>query len=244
MSDQKTEISWGARLQSVLGAVGRIASTPHGVAALLGILAVSVFLGTLWFGTRGARTFTADVFDAVAWPLALLAVVLLFFRPLGGLIDRAKSSDSGGVKGELRESFRKLANQAAPLLEEVARDTQAFPLDAMLIELDAPRSPKQAILDAWSVVERSLRDLVWLKSHTQPPRTFKGLDTRVREEKLLPGEVCDAVGTLRGVFRTARSVGESDIPQHDADDYHRYVSVVVSAVNAEIQKARASHGGE
>jgi hypothetical protein len=205
-------------------------------------LAVSVFLGTLWFGTMSARTFTADVFDAVAWPLVVLMVVLLFFRPFGDLIGRVRSFEGGGLKVELRDSFRKLEDQTAPLYEEAVRESRALRVDVMLLELDVARSARQGILDAWSVVERSLRDLVWLKSHAQPPRTFKGLANGVREQKLLAAEVCDAVDTLRGIFRAARNAADSEVPQRYVDEYQRRVSLVVSAVNAEIQKARVSHG--
>jgi hypothetical protein len=242
MPDQKTDLSLTTRVQAHLAALGRFLLTIPGIAILAAVFAVGVFLGTLWFGTVEAKTFAAAVCDALAWPVVVLVIVLLFLRPLTDLIGRARSVEAGSVRVELSECLRKLQDQTAPLLEEAVRQSWSSRLDGMLLELDVPRSPKQAILDAWSVVERSLRDLVWLKNHTQPPRTFKGLGTRVREEELLPEQVFEAVLTLRGIFRAARSAGESDVPQRYADDYQRRVCVVLSAVNAEIQKARATHG--
>ncbi len=242
MPEHQADRSIPAQVAGCLKSLGGFATTAPGIATLIGLFVACVFLGTLWFGGTNARTFTAEVFGAVAWPLALLVVVLLFFRPLCDLASRARSPEAGSVAADLRERFRRLEEQTAPLVEEAAGDPRAFRLDAMLLELEAARSSKQAILDAWAVVERSLRDLVWLKGHTQPPRTFKGLATRIREEKLLSDAVCAAVETLRGIFVTARSTGESDVSPPDADEYQRRVSVVVAAVNAEIQKARTSHG--
>ncbi|HUT94502.1 MAG TPA: hypothetical protein VMY37_33900 [Thermoguttaceae bacterium] len=242
MTEPKTVQPLGERVKSLLATIGRLLPTPPCVAVLLGVFVVIVYLAMLCFGTAEARTFTADVFDALAWPVVTLLILLLFHRPLTDLIGRAKSVEMGGVRIELRDLFRKLEEQTAPLLEEAVRQSRSLRLDGMLLEMDVARSPKQAILDAWSVVERSLRDLVWLKSHTQPPRTFKGLGTRVREEKLLPEDLSNAVDTLRRIFRATRNAGESEVPQPYADDYQRRVSLIVSAVNAEIQNARDSHG--
>ena len=241
MSEPKTVRPLGDRLKSLLAAAGRLLLEPPAVAVLLGVLVVIVYLAMICFGTAEARTFTADLFDALAWPVVTLLILCLFHRPLTGLIDRAKSVEVGSVRIELRDLFRDLEEQTAPLLEEAVRQSQSLRLDGMLLEMDVARSPKQAILDAWSVVERSLRDLVWLKSHTQPPRTFKGLGARVREEKLLPEDLSNAVDTLRRIFRATRNAGDSEVPQPYADDYQRRVSLVVSAVNAEIQNVRDSH---
>lgn len=242
MPEQKNIRPLGDRIKSLLATIGHFLPTPPGVAILLGVFASIAYLATLCFGSAEARTFTADVFDAVAWPVVTMLILFLFYGPLSDLIDRARSVEVGSVRIELRDLFRKLEEQTAPLLEEAVRQSRSLRLDGMLLEMDVARSPKQAILDAWSVAERSLRDLVWLKSHTQPPRTFKGLAARVREEKLLPEDLSNAVDTLRRIFRATRNAGESEVPQPYADDYQRRVSLIVSAVNAEIQNIRDSHG--
>jgi len=241
MPKPKAVRSRGDCVKSLLTAVGRLVATPPGIAVLVGAFAAIVYLALLCFGTTETRTFTADVLDALAWPVAALLILSWFRRPLIGLIDRARSVEARGVRIEFRELFRELEAQTTPLLEEAVRQSRSLRLDAMLLEMDVARSPKQAILDAWNVVERSLRDLVWLQSHTQPPRTFKGLAARVREERLLPDDLSSAVDTLRHIFRATRNAAESEVLRPDADEYQRRVALVVSAVNGAIQNVRDSH---
>ncbi len=226
-----------------LAAALRFVAAPTRVAALLAALVVLVFLGMALFGSYDARSFFTEVLDALAWPAVVFLLVCLFYEPLCELIGRVKSVEAGPVRVELRDAFQDLEDQTSPLFGEAVAESRDLKLDAMFLELGPSASPRQAILDAWLVVERSLRDLVWAKTRTQPPRTFRGLGTRIGEEDLLPERLSAAVDTLRRIYRTVRRASDADVSQEQADYYHRCVSLVVSAVNSEIQKARESQTG-
>jgi hypothetical protein len=140
--------------------------------------------------------FVAALANAIAWPFAAIVIALIAKGPLSHLITRITEMNFGGMNAKFDA---KLANAT----EKVFANTNAVPPIEPGAGLDllplAERSPRAAILEAWTRLERTLRDQVKSKnvSSTEASASLTGLLTVARREKIIDANLYESLNSLR-----------------------------------------------
>lgn len=99
--------------------------------------------------------FIVSILDAVAWPLAVVVLGIIFRNELTGLLRHlAKVKAPGGFEAEFREQLVEITRRAEqlPLPPKTALDDVGTTSPT-----DAVRHPHLAVLEAWRTVDDQLR---------------------------------------------------------------------------------------
>jgi hypothetical protein len=99
-------------------------------------------------------SFLASVVGSVAWPVTVLAVVLILRKELVALLPFLRRLKAGPVEAEFERQVKELKNEVAQALPEEL--PQALEGRERLLKL-AEISPRAAILEAWQGVEFAAR---------------------------------------------------------------------------------------
>ncbi|MCD9008143.1 hypothetical protein LDO31_18260 [Luteimonas sp. XNQY3] len=147
-------------------------------------------------------TFIAELVKAAAWPLAAVAIALIFRQQLRALLSRIRKGKVGLAEFEFEQEIRDLAEQlpVEPVPTQVGTPTVAL----------ATTNPRAAILEAWLGVETSMTQLaksVQLPKFVHPRNTSAVL--RVLESA---GALAPEDAALFNDLRTLRNQAT-----HDAD---------------------------
>lgn len=113
-------------------------------------------------------TFIIRLIEAIAWPVAAVAVLLTFrqeFRALVPLIRRLKA---GPLEAEFEREVREISEEVASTVQTEAEE-EIDDRRRMLMEL-ALINPRSAILEAWLGVETAVRKAVGSKMGRFVPR--------------------------------------------------------------------------
>lgn len=95
-------------------------------------------------------TFTVETLKATAWPVAALAIALLFRTELRQLLGRIRKGKVGPAEFEFEETVRALATEAKGL---------SLPAPATPRRTPQGSEPRATILQAWVEVEDALNHL-------------------------------------------------------------------------------------
>lgn len=178
----------------------------------------------------GDLQFVAAIVNSLAWPAAVVVTVGLLRRELADAFHRMQSVEFAGGKA----TFDTLAGYEK-MVEAAARDAGATPDGAVakseeaefsVLEALASAAPKQAVIDAWGLLEYQLNVASDRIVPDQPhgwPQVARNLESWPMWERLEP-----AVQELRRLRDyTVRYGGRTS-----AADAARYVSVVQELVTA------------
>jgi len=97
-------------------------------------------------------TFIAEVIKAVAWPIAAIAIALIFREQIRSLLVRMKKGKVGPAEFEFEQGVRELQAETRGSAGDEARETELEPL-----KLAA--EPRKAVLEAFLGVESALQAL-------------------------------------------------------------------------------------
>jgi hypothetical protein len=141
-------------------------------------------------------TFVADMVTALAWPVTVLALALLFRKRIDALLSRpAKRWRVGPIEAEWEETAKQASEELSKSPEAHAK--QPSPIEQRSTDLlsIAQVSPRAAVLDASAEMEKALRD--YLQNRGADDRALRGSIRMLAQEAertgALSSEVADAI---------------------------------------------------
>lgn len=161
-------------------------------------------------------TFISEMTQALAWPVSLAIVLLLYRGSLIQLITRLV-----GVKmGDFEATFAIESQQVAESVAEAKKSlppTLAIENNALL-EL-AKASPRAAILEAWLRIERRIIALAGSLDQEATKLPTHRLISRLAEMQAINGYVADSLRGLVAMRNLAVHAGDFEITPAKATDF-------------------------
>ena len=169
--------------------------------------------------------FISSLVGSLAWPLAAVAIALMFRSQIAALLAKVRKLSWGDSSVELAEQLDKVEDNSRavePSLEAAVPDQRFQQLLAI--------SPSAAILDAWGTVERMLYQVgtdqnLEAKILTQPLRI---MDSLARNETISP-TIYEMLRDLRNVRNSAAH--QQEVTVADAIRFHDLSEKVVRALD-------------
>src|SRR5437660_1641891 len=118
------------------------------------------------------KQFSASVISSLAWPIALVAVVLIFRERLENLLKQVKKIGAGGVNLELSEQVAAVRDAG-----EVVEAEQNVPppdinsLDPTIVQL-AKAYPDVALVQVFKELEKTILEIRSCLPDNKPHRTL------------------------------------------------------------------------
>ena len=174
--------------------------------------------------------FAAAIVNALVWPAVVVVTVVLLRRELADAFHRMQSFEFGGMKAKL--TFATLAGYEK-MVEAAAKDAGVTPdaatakseeTEFSVLEALAAAAPKQAVVDAWGLLEYQLNiasDRLAPYGQHGWPQVARNLESWPMWERLLP-----AVQELWRLRDYTVQSGRQPAPADSA----RYVAVVQDLV--------------
>lgn len=188
-----------------------------------------------------ARTVSAlEFIAAVAWPVTVLAIALIFRRPitnmLAGQIGRMKA---GPFEVEWQRTLSEVETELDQ--EPIAQAAPARPDGGLSAELDpvARRAPTAAVLEAHARVEAVLRAVLQSRGVTESSDQLGavGLARLARSHGVVTDETAQAIEGL-SVLRNLAAHGRArDVSAERARDYLALADGVLFAVESNARQA-------
>ena len=177
-----------------------------------------------------------QLLDAIAWPAALVFIILLFRRPIIGLIPRLRSARYKHFELDFGKKLNELESQAerAELPEPDERPAEVYksPNESTFrdyIETLAPISPRMAVAEAWRHVELTLRDAA--SGRGQPvPRGMTSLSRQLELGGILPRDAASIVRDLRPLRNKAIHDHEFELDPDQAIEFGALAERVVASI--------------
>jgi hypothetical protein len=116
-------------------------------------------------------TFTSKALDALAWPLASIALVALLRKELQKLAPQLKKVKAGPLEAEFEREVKEVKANAAPTQSEQRTGTPDVASKAFLLHL-AEMHPRSAIQEAWVRVEAAARTALGSKDKPSELRSY------------------------------------------------------------------------
>lgn len=123
-------------------------------------------------------TFIVEIFKAAAWPLAAVAIAMLFRSELKSLVNRMKRGKVGYAEIEFEHGVRTLETNA-----KLAPDISQASVPAAATVALATSDPRAAIIQAWLEVEDAITNLAFSRSRSSeevPSHTLGAIQQLVR----------------------------------------------------------------
>ena len=166
--------------------------------------------------------FVASVIGSLAWPGVVLAAVILLRRPLAELLPFLHRLKYKDFEVEFDREVRKLREEAALALPPLPRSVSSkLPEETALLEL-ASVAPREAVIEAWLLVESSARRAVETGgSITEPgqPLTGPQLTWALMDKGLIDTATRAVFDRLRMLRTQAVHVQKFAISKASARDY-------------------------
>lgn len=161
-------------------------------------------------------TITAELVNALAWPVAIVLIVLILRKPLGALLPEVTRLRWKDFEVEFAKKIVEIEKQA----EAALPTTQEFPVSiaeptdqitADRFTLLAELSPPAAILESWIDIELALREAA--SRHEIPANTRQSpimlIDALSRQDKLDP--------QTRGILENLRALRNEVVHARSTD---------------------------
>lgn len=182
----------------------------------------------------------AEFISSIAWPLAVLAIALLFRRPLS---DALRSASGALSAGPFRLEWKRRAEAVeadlgrAPSASKGEIDGAAGRFDEI-----AEVSPTGAIVEAFGQIEASLRSLLEQEgvANFDRPWNVRKLAEMAREKDLITAETEDAVEGLSVMRNLAAHGGQEDLSPQRAREFVALSQGVLYAISANSKSTRRS----
>jgi len=119
-------------------------------------------------------TFVAELAKALSWPVAAVAIALIFREQIRALLQRIKKGKVGPAEFEFEERVAELRRETA----EAQPPSTPVEVSPSLVS-QALNDPRGAIVSAWLQVEEAARDLA-LSRGLIPPKMAKSAVSLIR----------------------------------------------------------------
>ncbi|MBU6956914.1 hypothetical protein KRR23_04040 [Pseudomonas sp. CVAP len=146
-------------------------------------------------------TFTTKIAEALAWPIASIAILVLLRTQIAGLLPLLKRVKAGPLEAEFERELKVLRDSTEQQLNPVKGSDTLYPMEEKLYRL-AEVNPRSAILEGWQHVEVTARKRVLeLGLHEAGPERRPILDAY---RSLAQAQVLNAEGLA--LFNELRSL--------------------------------------
>ena len=156
-------------------------------------------------------TFTSKLIEALAWPIATVAMVALLRKQIAAALPLVKRLKAGPVEAEFEREVRELAESAQAAPPAAPAEPAQVGFKSELYKL-AQVSPRAAILEAWLAVEAAAIAAV----RTRSPSTVSDARKPVLLATMLSQNEVLAQGQL-AIFQELRSLRNQVV--HVSDFY-------------------------
>ena len=125
-------------------------------------------------------TFIASLVGAIAWPIAIVVIMLVYRKELKALVPLIRKLKAGPLEAEFEREVKAIEAESAGSV--VLEPTEELKRHQQMLWGLADINPRSAILEAWLGVESAVRKAALQKIETSPPpdvssplRTFRDL---------------------------------------------------------------------
>jgi hypothetical protein len=177
------------------------------------------------------KQFIASLVSSLAWPVAVVIIVLLFREQLGKLLDaplRSLKAGPSGVELEFDRTISEVAAQVEPLPQlEPPRESATADLADV-----AALSPTTAVLDGFARVEEKLRARLRDAGdqRADEKRGAVALARYANQKQLISPETVEAIRGLAVLRNLAAHGGASDVTPDRAAEFLALVDAVIFAM--------------
>lgn len=151
--------------------------------------------GADWLG------FISKMTEALAWPLAIVIIAIMFRRPLVRIFQKIRKLSYGdtSIEFEIEKAEEQLQDAIPQQLPEVDRPAIDTRFEQLL-----KISPEAAVTDAWKPIESELRRISDGLGYDEK-RSLRALSvlSRLVQQNLIRPEVADLVNELRNIRNLA-----------------------------------------
>jgi len=178
------------------------------------------------------RTFIAEMTKALAWPMAVVVVGLIFRRAIGNLLEGVRLRRIG--KGEWCADFTTAAQEVrAELPSSARREVPVDEIDAETLRL-ADISPAAAISDAWGKLEQRVRGAAAKAGIQQRllPELLRGLT----EKHIILPALADAILGLRNMRNLAVHAPAEGLTSAQAIEFINLAGALMWGLEHELKK--------
>jgi hypothetical protein len=182
----------------------------------------------------------AEFISSIAWPLAALAIALLFRAPLS---DALRSASGALSAGPFRLEWKR---RAAAVEADLGRPPSISKGEiggaAGRLDEIAEVSPTGAVVEAFGQIEVALRSLLEEQGveNLDRPWSVRRLAERARERGLITPETKDAIDGLSVMRNLAAHGGQEDISPERAHEFVALCQAVFYAITTNAKSATRS----
>jgi hypothetical protein len=174
-------------------------------------------------------TFVSSLISSLAWPVAVVVLVLAFRKPIGRMFERLpKRVKAGPVEVEWPEVATE-ARVALATSSEVRTDASPGSLTERFAKL-AEEEPAAAIMAAWAEVEKSLRARVGDLAVRQRSLAGLMLARLAREQGTISDSTLRAVEGLSVLRNLAAHGRDGEVDREKALDYLTLADATLFAI--------------
>ena len=185
----------------------------------------------------GLLDFTAATINALAWPIAVVVIVILLRTEVANLLARITKIKHKDSEIDLAQEVEAAANSADKALggvSEADSDSERARINRL-----AEDSPRGAILDAWLSVEEAMADyekwhgIEHANSHAAPHRRIQSIQWKNMDTPTLGQGVLQMLDKLRRIRNDAVHSTDSDVTPETARNY----AALAARVKAKLEEA-------
>jgi hypothetical protein len=182
----------------------------------------------------------AEFISSIAWPLAALAIALLFRAPLSDALRSASGALSAGpfrLEWQRRAAAVEADLGRPPSISKGEIGGAAGRLDEI-----AEVSPTGAVVEAFGQIEVALRSLLEEQGveNLERPWSVRRLAESARERGLITAETKDAIDGLSVMRNLAAHGGQEDISPERAHEFVALCQAVLYAITTNAKSAARS----
>jgi hypothetical protein len=190
------------------------------------------------FETRkmGWKAFLASIIGSVAWPTAMVIVVLIFRVQLRQLITHVRKIGAGGVNVELAEQVERVRDQAE--LVEAEQETlppDVVALDPAILQL-AQKYPEAAVLQAYKELENLLLQIRARLPDNRPHRTLNEVLKYLNDKGYVSGSVLSLFKTLRDARNSVAHARDEKMAPGEAIELIRQTRFLMDLLHQVVEK--------
>jgi hypothetical protein len=186
----------------------------------------------------GILEFISSILSALAWPIAVIFIVIILRRPLRHLLLRLETLRGPGVEATFERQIEEAKDEVASAVAgspQVQRSEESrqerLEVDDLLQLADV--SPRAAILEAWLRVESALAEAA--AKLDLPPNMRRGtllfIETLERQGVMSP-EVGRAIRRLRNLRNVVVHTPTLDISRESIIDYVETAEFIVRSLRS------------
>lgn len=188
--------------------------------------------------------FTASLVDSLAWPVAVVAIVLVFRTTIRSALARPlRRVKAGPLEAEWDEKVAEALVDVATSPETSDSPAPDRPMVSERLQQIATQSPRGAVLAAYAEIEQALRRRLTLDGYAEAerrPQSARQMAVVAEERKVISRQTADAIQGATVLRNLAAHGPEGEIDPRKALDFLTLADGILYAIGtgAEIWRQR------